>query len=437
MIGYALLVPEQRLILAGILFLTALGELALALYRFVCSHKWKYSVLPIVIYICLLIFLSVAIGTPVTEEAVAYRMMVPWIFFPILSVIVMAHSFVLLLREYQKSKQQITPNSVKEAIDRLDCGICFADESNRLILINHRMNQLAFQVIGSYPQTLSEIRLALEQSEETDGARDGVKDGVRRISKDPLLYRFPNGRIWKFQVDLLEAPGLEGYQQMTAQDMTELHQVNVELEKDNKAIGESIHKMQEMILRMSDLAREQETLNLKMQIHNDIGASLISLSGLTNGENEKDAQTQVATLKKALAYFSSRPSMEREGGDEGENEENLAGFAEKCGVALKFEGNLPEHEGIKNLIDCAVRECITNCVRHAKGRFVNVRLTEEGNRFCCTITNDGDLPDTPVIEGGGLSSLRKKVEEAGGQMEIGCIPGFTLTLSFMKNERQR
>ena len=48
--------------------------------------------------------------------------------------------------------------------------------------------------------------------------------------------------------------------------------------------------------------------------------------------------------------------------------------------------------------------------------------------FC----NDGDKPDGEVTEGGGLGSLRKKVEREGGTMMVQSDPEFTLTIALPK-----
>lgn len=416
MTAYAFLSPGTRMMLAGIFFLAALGELALCLYRFICTREWKRCLLPAAVYLFSLVFLAVAIGMRTPAEAPAHPIRLPWIVFPLLSLLIAFYSVVALYRESGRVKNRITPNSVREAMDYLDAGICFADENGRLILVNYVMNHLAFTLLGRYPQTLNEIKAALENPEA---------NGVVRLGENPVLYRFPNGKIWRFVSVPLKEENLSGFIQMTARDMTELYGVNETLRRENEEIRESIQKMKHMIGQMSDLAKEQETLNLKMRIHNDIGASLISLSELAKGESVKDTETQIATLKNALSYFSSVASRE--------NRDDLIAFAAKCGVKLQFDGELPEEEPKKNLIAAALHECVTNCAKHAGGSTVLIRIGDDGGTV--TITNDGKPPERPITEGGGLSSLRKKVENAGGEMRITHTPQFTLTLKLREGRK--
>ena len=46
-----------------------------------------------------------------------------------------------------------------------------------------------------------------------------------------------------------------------------------------------------------------------------------------------------------------------------------------------------------------------------------------------TITNNGKRPDGPIVEGGGLSTLRRRVERAGGTMVVQSLPIFKLTVT--------
>ena len=46
------------------------------------------------------------------------------------------------------------------------------------------------------------------------------------------------------------------------------------------------------------------------------------------------------------------------------------------------------------------------------------------------MSNDGRVPDSTVTEGGGLSSLRDRIEKSGGTMNINSYPFFELVISF-------
>ena len=51
-----------------------------------------------------------------------------------------------------------------------------------------------------------------------------------------------------------------------------------------------------------------------------------------------------------------------------------------------------------------------------------------------TVTNDGIKPEKEIVEGGGLSTLRRRVERIGGFMRIDSKPQFVLTVTVPKEK---
>lgn len=48
--------------------------------------------------------------------------------------------------------------------------------------------------------------------------------------------------------------------------------------------------------------------------------------------------------------------------------------AEELGISVQISGNFPMHPSYRLLIDRAIRECVTNCARHAHGSTVWVKI---------------------------------------------------------------
>ena len=105
-------------------------------------------------------------------------------------------------------------------------------------------------------------------------------------------------------------------------------------------------------------------------------------------------------------------------------------------VTLLSDGVVPREREAEALIAAAARECVTNCVRHAGGRLVTVRVEERGGIFAVVITNDGVPPKGPVTEGGGLGALRHRIEASGGAMRVRHTPRFALELELPKAARE-
>jgi hypothetical protein len=64
----------------------------------------------------------------------------------------------------------------------------------------------------------------------------------------------------------------------------------------------------------------------------------------------------------------------------------------------------------------------------------NLEIKFDIDHYKVEFKNDGDIPRTKVTEGGGLTSLRKKVEMAGGTMNISYKQEFILTITMKKGD---
>ncbi len=97
-------------------------------------------------------------------------------------------------------------------------------------------------------------------------------------------------------------------------------------------------------------------------------------------------------------------------------------------------GELPKDEGAAYILTCAVRECVTNAVRYADASELYADFTEDSETSTVTVTNNGYPPKCEIREGGGLSTLRRRVERAGGIMTVQSLPEFKLTVTVPVNK---
>ena len=109
--------------------------------------------------------------------------------------------------------------------------------------------------------------------------------------------------------------------------------------------------------------------------------------------------------------------------------------AEELGIYVQISGNLPQYPSYRLLTDRAIRECVTNCARHAHGSTVLVKIDKGVNEYSIRITNDGDAPEKNAEEGGGLSALRKAAESEKCIMQVSFSPEFCLVLKMPLAER--
>ena len=398
-----------------LLFAEAVLELGLFLYQILRSRQPLRS-LPCAVHfvILLTLLLSVTQGDP-DEGKDAFLLGAPWLIFAAVIFLAAIHFAIALPREYRRRKKELSPFSIKEATDKLPMGICFADPDGRIILCNHRMRCLSFALCGHELQIAGDLETALANP----GQSVTVKDAC---------YLLPDKTVWQFRTQNITVDGDDHWKQMTAHNVTELYYDNLRQAEINKELKKVNRKLRKMYERMADDIREKESLDLKVYIHDTIGRSLLTIRDII-GSGE-DTDRKIETLQDAVSMLTSDRIISR-----GTMEE-VKQTAKALGVAVKIEGGLPSDSAAEALTVAAAKECVTNCLKHAGGNEVYIRIAERGKRYDITITNNGSVPTEPIKEGSGLTSLRRSIESAGGEMHTSYKPRFALLITLPSKENE-
>ena len=308
--------------------------------------------------------------------------------------------------------------SVNEAVNDVPCGVCFSDPLGRIVLCNTKMQELSRIMTGSYLQDYEALRKAMSGEPESEG--------LCRLSKDSNVFYFPDGSVWLFQEYQLKEDSLTGYIQTVAVDVSEIYHNSEEIRRNNEKLELLNRKLEKMYEKIGDEIREKETLAMKMKVHDSFGRSLLSIRRiLENKEEPENMEKQMETLKQ-LVYILTGTTVK----NEGEQYKDTEKHAEELGISVQIRGSYPKHPIYRFLTDKAIRECVTNCARHAHGSVVYVNMKENRDGYQIRITNDGEPPVKNAKEGGGLSALRKAVEAEQGTMKIFFEPAFYLFLNF-------
>ena len=90
-----------------------------------------------------------------------------------------------------------------------------------------------------------------------------------------------------------------------------------------------------------------------------------------------------------------------------------------AGVQLEIEG-APARESLRaaeeTVLALALREAVTNIVRHARARTCRLRFAEQNGRHSLLIEDDGE--HAASSEGNGLRGMRERVESLGGTLHL-------------------
>jgi two-component system sensor histidine kinase DesK len=139
---------------------------------------------------------------------------------------------------------------------------------------------------------------------------------------------------------------------------------------------------------------------------------------------EKTARTALSEVREAIGGYRSQGLPA---------EMELArNTLQAAGVALSCESSLPHLHAEEETVLClAVREAVTNIVRHAHAKHCRMRFTTSADGFhSLLITDDGPPPE--LHEGNGLRGMRERVQSLGGRLSITTDPGVTLLIELPK-----
>lgn len=306
-------------------------------------------------------------------------------------------------------------NAIKESFDNLPAAICIFSSNGLVRLMNRRMLSVGAMLLGSGIQTLPELLSVLDNPPET----------ITKDASMPGVYHFPDGSALRFSInEISDRDGLH-YTEVIVSDVSELMAVRAQLDAENARLDEANRALRKLGEDMADIVREEEILGMKIRVHDDIGYSLLSVRrAYWQCEDMEQLHTLAEQWRATIRLLHT---------DVPEAPADALSYAalraKELGAEVELTGDFPKDAAARELVSLAIRECTSNCIRHAGGTriFADCRLGQ--HTAVLTITNDGSIPETPISEGGGLTGLRRRVEQAQGTMHIESRPCFMLTIS--------
>jgi anti-sigma regulatory factor (Ser/Thr protein kinase) len=344
---------------------------------------------------------------------------VPYAVLMLVTLTTIAVNAWLVLSE-TKNRKTINNTSIKEAFDNLPTGVCFFNEAGLPVLCNHTMQRFSFAVCGKDVQLITDLENCL--------ADDFIPaDDVR---KDGKVFILSDGSAWHLEKRTFTHESGNMYTQYIATDVSELHKNRVELTQENEQLRKVQADLKKLSANIVAVTREEEILNTKMRVHDEMGRCLVEAQKfLRDGCNESIPDSVISSWQRAVSMIKYS--------NETVDEDMLSQVRKTCasvGIAYVQTGELPTEESTAYTLICAVRECVTNAVRYAGASELYVQFSETEKLATVTITNNGKRPDSPIVEGGGLSTLRRRVERAGGVMVVQSFPVFKLTVTVPKEK---
>ena len=136
------------------------------------------------------------------------------------------------------------------------------------------------------------------------------------------------------------------YTQVTAADVTELIRKQTQLREENAKLTEANERLRTLFEQMPEIIREEETLAMKLRVHDDIGHSILAARRvLLQNTDQKELRANAALWEQSISvlYRSSQITAQSE------PLETAKKRAEELGVSVLLTGNEPQRQWMRAL----------------------------------------------------------------------------------------
>ena len=336
-------------------------------------------------------------------------------------------------------KKNTSAKMIKKAIDSYPGGICFSALDGRVILVNEKMNKLMLELTG---HTILNAKAAWEKL--TNFANNGKAEKLPQswLPKEPdnestrqqLFFRFSDSSVWRFELRFLDSNTV----QIEAAEITRLYRLSEELYENTIRLQELQKRQKALLDSIVEVNLNKEILAAKMHIHDELGHCLLATTkAITEDSLAENADVLRDNWNSIIRDFSNIPTVWTVPDSSLQSE--LMQVAELIGCKVIFLGEQPTQRKALQLLYAAVREALTNAVRHADATELTVKIKQDKQRYHIEISDNGGVSVSSITEGNGLSALRQRLEQEGATLKVLCDNSVSLLvdISFDFDEPQK
>ena len=340
----------------------------------------------------------------ILDRILGFVARMPYVLAVLLSAALLVEALVMIFLCSRYRRTHVSAISIKDFTDAHPAAVALWKESGKVLLSNRAANDLSVSVTGT-PLLNGEVLL-------------------NDLAPSPVTL--PDGRIWDYRHNTFQENG-ETCHQLTAVDVTLLHEKNQMLEQENAQLEKLNRELKEYNSKIELLVRGQEILGAKIRIHDEMNRMLAATSR-TFAEDDPERQ------KELLQYWKNYTSLlttEKTTREDGNIRKDLHTFGELMGINLVCE-KLPsfENQQCMRLMVRAIRESMVNARKHAEAQNLYLKTEEEMGQIQLIFTNDGKKPSGNKAgkPAGGLASLAREAQGLGGTLQMQTEPFYELRI---------
>lgn len=326
-----------------------------------------------------------------------------------------AHLVLLWRKEFET---ELSAFSVMAAVDALHSGVLFCEPSGYILLCNRRMRFLMLAVAGRIYRNAKQFWACI--SEHQSGG------GEKLNAQGACVYRLSDGSVWMFtRCDISD--NSRHYVQISAADITEGWQTTERLKQQNTELGLRSEELKALLTDIRLSVLETETLRMRSALHEVLGQRLaLLLHAFREGVEPND---------EVLAAFADGLPLETapQQGAASSRIKTVKKLMSDIGVTLVMNGDYPNESSAQEVCADIITEAVTNSVRHGFASEVKVDMHRGDETFIMRISDNGVYQaGGSFTEGSGIKTMRRKLSEIGGCLDIMTEPRFALSVTIPK-----
>ncbi len=234
-----------------------------------------------------------------------------------------------------------------------------------------------------------------------------------------MFFRFSDSSVWRFELRFLDSNTV----QIEAAEITELYRLSEELYENTIRLQDMQKRQKALLDSIVEVNLNKEILTAKMHIHDELGHCLLATTkAITEDRLAENADVLRENWNSAIHDFSNISTVWTVPDSSLQSE--LMQVAELIGCKVIFSGKQPTQRKALQLLYAAIREALTNAVRHADATVLTVKIEQDEKSYHIEISDNGSVSVSSITEGNGLSALRQRLEQEGASLEVSAMGVF-------------
>ncbi len=327
-----------------------------------------------------------------------------WLYWLLILFLLTSLTAILFIYNIHYERNNITANSIKLYLDKVDCGVCCYKDNGRLLFSNICINQLSTKITGSPLLNGNQFKESLSENLVT------VEDEKWRFSSRDIIL---NNEV---------------IHEITATNVTNEYNKTKDLEKDKLELSRIKKDLEDYNLSINEVVKRQEILQAKINIHDEMNRLMLS-TVMNEDAKELDKifslwEQNTLLLSKEVEDIQVEESIKR-----------LTELAKSLKMTLVWDENALSilNNEQKGVFFITAQEAMANASKHASATNIYISIEELNECIKCKFINKINTPIENVKFAGGLSNLEKLLKKYGASIKAEVNNNdFVLTFSYKK-----